>query len=169
MKARRLAALLTATVAVAVPAITGCTPLPGAPACSLLPDNNVWHADVSHLPVNRHSAAWLASTRAGSGLRIHPDFGGPYGIPYTTVAGSHPKVNVRFQYAGESDRGPYPLGSDIPIEGGSDRHALVVDRDTCTLYETYATARSGSGWTGGQRRDLQPAVQRPSSRRLDVS
>lgn len=149
MKVRRVAALFTATVALATPAIAGCTPLPGAPACSLLPDNDVWHANISHLPVNRNSAAWLASTGAGSGLHIHPDFGGPYGIPYTTVAGNHPKVTVRFQYADESDRGPYPLGSDIPIEGGSDRHALVVDRDTCTLYETYATARSGSGWTAG--------------------
>src|SRR5437660_579996 len=80
----------------------------------------------------------LASTNART-TYLHPDFGGPYGIPYTTVAGSHAKAAVQFDYADESDRVGYPLGADTPIEGGSDRHALVVDRDTCTLYETYAT------------------------------
>ena len=35
------------------------------------------------------------------------------------------------------------------IEGGSDRHAILVDRDACRLYELYALSRAGRGWTAG--------------------
>src|SRR5436309_12267995 len=117
-------------------------PPPGAPDCRVFPRNNVWHADVSCLPVNRHSKRWLASMDASSTL-LHPDFGPsggfPYGIPYTTVAGWHPKVRVHFTYASESDKGPYPFDGNTPIEGGKnaggDRHAIMIDRDHCVLYE----------------------------------
>jgi hypothetical protein len=93
--------------------------------------------------------------------RLHPDFGPsygeqpvPYGIPVTVVDGSHPKVPVAFDYADESDRVGYPLGADTRIEGGAtadgDRHALVVDRSTCRLYETWSTYRRADGhWTAG--------------------
>ncbi len=164
MKSRRLAATLVAVMAVAAPVTAACTPVPGAPNCYLLPDNNVWHADISKLPVNAHSAAWMASSGATTGLHIHPDFGGPYGIPFTTVSGTHPKVAVSFDYAGESDRVPYPLGSDTRIEAGSDAHALVVDRSTCKLYETYATANTARGWTAGSGAvyDLRSDALRPN-------
>jgi hypothetical protein len=164
MRARRIVPLLLAVVAVAAP-VAACTPIPGAPACSLLPDNNVWHADVSQLPVNVHSTAWLASSGATSGTKLHPDFGGPYGIPFTTVAGTHAKVPVTFDYASESDRVRYPLGSDTQIEpGGGDRHALIVARDSCKLYETYATAQTSSGWTAGSGAvyDLRSNALRPN-------
>ena len=159
MSVRRIALALAASVAVVAP-LAACVPAPApskagpskapakAVACTLLPSNNVWHADVSKLPVNSHSAAWLASSSAGSTL-LHPDFGGPYGIPFTTVSGTHPKVAVTFDYADESDRVGYPLGSDTVLEGGSDKHALLLDRDNCKLYETWDTAHSSSGWTAG--------------------
>ncbi len=124
----------------------------------MFPADNVWNADISQLPVNAHSAQWLASMNAGS-THLHPDFGSsgdpsaPYGIPYTVVTDAHPKVSVSFQYAGESDAGPYPFGPDTPIEGGQnasgDRHAIMVDASTCTLYELYAAQYSPSGSTAG--------------------
>jgi hypothetical protein len=87
---------------------------------------------------------------AASTTKLHPDFGAPpYGFPYNIVDNTHPKVSVSFQYAGESDPGPYPVGVDTLIESGSDRHALIVNRDTCTLYELYALTGSGSSWTAG--------------------
>src|SRR5882724_5107332 len=104
MKARRLAVTLVAVGAIAAPLTTACTPVPGAAGCYLFPDNNVWHADISKLPVNFHSAAWMASTGGTTGRLLHPDFGGPYGIPYTIVNGTHPKVAVTFDYADESNR-----------------------------------------------------------------
>jgi hypothetical protein len=91
---------------------------------------------------------------------LHPDFGahyngGPFGIPYVVVSGSTPGVNVSFDYADESDPGPYPIPRDAPIEGGvssgGDRHVLVIDRDHWTLYELFAAYPvSGSNdWTAG--------------------
>jgi hypothetical protein len=65
------------------------------------------------------------------------------------VGAGHAKVSVRFTYASESDPGPYPFGPDIPIEGGSDRHALVVDRSDCTLYELFAARWNGGNPTAG--------------------
>ena len=158
------AGLWPASVSVAVPP-------PGAPSCHVFPRNNVWHADISDLPVNKHSKQWLATMHAGSTF-LHPDFGPsggfPYGIPYTTVGGSHRRVHVKFQYASESDPGPYPFGPRTPIEGGQnakgDRHAIMIDRDRCILYELYnahysrrgSTAGSGAIWHLGSNR-LRPA------------
>ena len=132
--------------------------LPGT-SCPVFPASSHWHADVSRLPVHPRSYQWLSNMSADRDL--HPDFGSafgaqpvPYGIPFTVVRGSHAKVRVAFDYAGESDRVRYPLGSDTRIEGGrgadGDRHALVVDRSTCRLYETFATYRSAAGrWRAG--------------------
>jgi hypothetical protein len=123
-------------------------PVPGT-GCTLFPTDNAWHADVRSLPVHPRSGAWLASM-GGSG-RLHPDFGPagqgepPYGIPYTVVNGSKPKIAVEFQWPSQSDRDPYPLAADTPLEGGSDRHALIVDKDACRLYELYAV-----DWNGGR-------------------
>ena len=134
------------------------TPVPGAPNCPVFPSDNVWNTPVTNLPVNVHSAQWLASMNAGS-TNLHPDFGpsgdpsNPYGMPYTVVPSGHPFVNVTFQYASESDAGPYPFGPDTPIEGGAsssgDRHALMVDPSTCTLYELYDARYNPTGSTAG--------------------
>ncbi len=128
-------------------------PHPNAPGCPIFPANNVWHADVSSLPVHPRTGDWL-SAMGGTSRALHPDFGPsgqtlPYGIPYNIVAGSHEKVSVNFYYPDESDPGPYPLGSDTTIEMGSDRHALMLDRDTCVLYEVFDTSFNGSSWSGG--------------------
>jgi hypothetical protein len=150
---RRIASLL----ALLIPALLIG---PGAPAippptttCSVFPSDNVWHADITKLPVHARSAAWISSM-GGTGRHLHPDFGEsgeamPYGIPYTVVSSSHQKVSVDFQYADESDPGPYPFGSDTPIEGGSDRHAIMIDKSTCTLYELYDAQYSPGGSTAG--------------------
>jgi hypothetical protein len=65
------------------------------------------------------------------------------------VPGTQPRVPVSFHYDDESDPGPYPIPPDAPVEGGSDRHVLVLDRDRCVLYEMFDAERSGSGWAAG--------------------
>ena len=71
------------------------------------------------------------------------------------VPGTQPKVPVKFEYADESDPGPYPIPRDAPIEGGEksqgDRHILVIDRDHGRLYELFATRppSGGKGWEAG--------------------
>ena len=123
-------------------------PVPGT-SCDVFPANNVWHTDVSSLPVHPQGAEWLDSMEAGT-TELHPDFGPPdYGIPYNVVTNATPKVDVKFRYARESDRRRYPLTKRTPIEGGSDRHALMVNRDTCTLYELFAVRWKGGHPTAG--------------------
>lgn len=151
-------AILSVVLGGAASAQPTSRPIPGT-SCPNFPADSWWHADVSKLPVHARSAQWMA--RMSSNRKLHPDFGPsygelpvPYGIPITVVAGSHPKVRVQFQYASESDRVLYPLGSDTKVEGGQwtsgDRHTVVVDRDTCQLYETWATRKlAGNKWAAG--------------------
>src|SRR5712692_10438572 len=44
--------------------------------------------------------------------------GAPNGIPYVVVTADQPLVPILFQYADESDPGPYPIPVDAPVEGG---------------------------------------------------
>jgi hypothetical protein len=123
--------------------------LPGARACPIFPATNPWNERVDKLPVAANSAAMIAAI--GLDSPVHPDFGSfsGYGIPYTVVGKATKKVHVSFQYADESDRGPYPLPAHPRIEAGSDHHVLLVDRDTCTLYELYDATHQGSSWKAG--------------------
>jgi hypothetical protein len=122
------------------------TPVP-AP-CPLFPASNVWNRDISGLPVATNSATLIASIGLNAGL--HPDFSaGGYGIPYNVVSPSTPRSSVSFQWAGESDAGPYPIPANPLIEGGSDRHLLMWDKTECKLYELYAATRNGSSWSAG--------------------
>jgi len=148
--------VLLAVLALAIPVFTGVAtsaPLPTAPNCAIFPSDNWWNVRVDSLPVAANSNAILSTIGLSTGL--HPDFGSglwngsPIGIPITTVAGTQAKVNVAFTYASESDAGPYPIPSNVQIEGGSDRHALIVDRDHCKLYELYALQKKGKQWKAG--------------------
>jgi hypothetical protein len=93
--------------------------------------------------------------------RLHPHIGPsggyPYGIPYTIVTRKHRLVRIHFHYASQSDKGPYTFGAGTPIEGGKnaggDRHAIMVNKKTCVLYELFnarysrhPTATSGAIW-----------------------
>ena len=80
--------------------------------------------------------------------------GGPIGIPITRVGANQPPVAVDFRYASESDPGPYPIPANVRIEGGrqasGDRHAIVLQKSTCTLYEVFDAQPNGDGtWSGG--------------------
>jgi len=137
--------------------------LPGT-SCQVFPSDNVWNTDISRMPVNVHSAAWLSSTGATAGRLLHPDFGGPpYGIPFNLVHTSHATTNFTFQYATESDPGSYPYGSDLVREAPTDSHLLSVDQDTCKLYETWATDYNGPSTAGsGAIFDLHSNQLRPA-------
>lgn len=123
--------------------------LPGAPKCPIFPANNAWNRDVSALPVAANSATLIASI--GLDRPLHPDFSnaGGYGIPFNIVGRTQRKVRVGFEYADESDRGPYPIPLRPRIENGSDRHLIVIDRDTCRLYELFAARKVGGTWRAG--------------------
>jgi hypothetical protein len=151
---------LAATFAVALVAIGAAQALrlPGARRCPVFPVSNPWNARVDALPVAADSDALVASI--GATASVHADFGsglwdgGPIGIPITYATKTTPRMRVRFDYADESDRGPYPIPKTVAIEGGrgsaGDRHALIVDSSSCKLYELYALyPTAGGGWKAG--------------------
>jgi len=122
---------------------------------------------VDQAPVDPASSALIASIGAAEAL--HADFGadwdgGPFGIPYVVVSGTQKRVPMRFDYADESDPGPYPIPPGPPIEKGSDHHILVVDRDHWKLYETWDSTRDGQGWRCGSGAvfDLSSNALRPA-------
>jgi hypothetical protein len=152
-------------LAIGLTTLSGVPPAVGAPVpgttCRVLPRNNIWNTRVDALPVNPNSDTWLATMNAST-TNLHPDFGGPpYGYPFAVVDNSHPTVSVDFHYAGESDPGPYPFGPDIPIEPASDRHAFMINSDTCVLYELYA-----ADWNGGNPKAGSGAIFDLGSNRL---
>jgi hypothetical protein len=131
--------------------------LPGAPRCPLFPASNAWNQRVDTLPVAADSSQLIASMGTTTGL--HPDFGSglyngqPIGIPFDVVSKKTPRSRVTFDYADESDKVAYPIPPTVHIEGGraadGDRHALLLDRDTCRLYELYALYPKAGGWKAG--------------------
>ena len=132
------------------------TASPTINGCPLFPPDNPWNTDISKYPIHPNSVNFINSI--GADLPLHPDFGAiwqgaPNGIPYVVVKGDQPKVPVVFEYAHESDPGPYPIPDDAPIEGGphgkADRHILVIDADSCKLYELWHAVRTENGWKAG--------------------
>jgi hypothetical protein len=127
-------------------------PVPGT-TCTVFPGDNIWNTDISSLPVDPRSGTWL-KTMAAATTNLHPDFGKPpYGLPFAVVDNSHPVTTVKFLYADESDPGPYPFGPDIPLEQGSDHHALMINKDTCTLFEIF-----DANWNNGRPRGGSGAI-----------
>jgi len=128
-------------------------------ARTVFPADNAWNTDISAEPVDPNSTT-LINSCGGATKRVHPDFGtvwdgAPNGIPYILVSGAQAKVAVSFDYADESDPGPYPIPADAPIEGGAtssgDRHVLVVDADAWKLYELFDAhpENGGKSWHAG--------------------
>ena len=148
---------------------------PTLAGCPVFPANNVWNAPVDRLAVDPRSAAYVAAI--GAQRTMHPDFGagiwppetgGPIGIPFIDVPAGQARVEVSFRYADESDPGPYPIPAGAPIEGGpnsaGDRHVLVVERETCRLYELFDARRQPNGsWQAGSGAvfDLRSNALRP--------
>lgn len=141
--------------------------------CQIFPADNPWNTDISKAPVDPNSAPLIASI--GADTTLHPDFGtmwqgAPNGIPYVVVPSSQSRVKVSFQYADESDPGPYPIPKDAPIEGGpngtGDRHVLVLVRQECKLYELFnAFIQPDGSWKAGSGAifDLSSNKRRPDT------
>jgi len=141
-------------------------------SCPITPDTSPWRRDISQLPVHPRSEQ-IKRNIGGGGM--HPDFAGSegegarrvwYGIPFVSVdTRTTPslltRVTIRPEgYEDESDPGLYPIPADAPVEGAypgcslstcrGDRHVLVVDQATCTLYELYVAEYSAGRWSADQ-------------------
>src|SRR4051794_15391523 len=130
--------------------------------CMVFPASNPWNQRVDGDTVRPGSDAMVRAI--GTGDPVHPDFGsGGIGIPFQVVSKGAKKPRVGFEYADESDKGPYPIPAKPKLEGGSDRHMILVQRDSCRLYELFAATRR-RGCPRSRRRatlDPQPTPVRP--------
>ena len=145
----------------------------GAPTingCPIFPADNIWNTPIDSLPVDFQSDVYINTI--GRRIGMHADFGsglwdgGPIGIPYNVVRGTQAKVAVTFDYANESDPGPYPIPTGALREWGSDHHILIVDRDNAVLYELYAAEPQADGsWHAGSGAifDLRSHALRPDT------
>ena len=161
-----LSLTLSLSLSLVAPSVNGVArraPVPGS-TCQVFPPDNAWRIDVSKLPVHAKNDVWRRTTHARSTM-LHPDFGAPpYGMPYAVVDDSTPTEQIDFGYADESDDVEYPLTASTPLEGGSDRHALIINSDTCVLYELWNTDWNSGNPTAGSgavfdlgSNDLRPA------------
>jgi hypothetical protein len=148
------------------------TPVTTPSGCQIFPTDNPWNTRVDALPPSDDSEAYIGSI--GSAGALHADFGttyagAPNGIPYVLVDASVAPVDVVFRYDDESDRGPYPIPPDAPVEGGpqgdGDRHVIALDTDTCQLYELFDAhpVDGGTSWQAGSGAifDLSSNALRP--------
>src|SRR5213078_3312468 len=117
-------------------------------ALEVFPPDNPWNLVVEDWPLHPRSTKIVASVGADKPFRYNPDMG------FVLVPPDQKKVEVKLVgYPGESDKGPFPVPDNTPIEGwpsnyqrsstksqatlddvqrdrlkeGGDRHALVVD------------------------------------------
>jgi hypothetical protein len=137
----------------APPVVTGCqifpTPPPSGPT-----GNNWWNQDISTYPLDPNSANYIKALPGN----LHPDFGHEsyYGIPFNVVPADQPKVPIIItNYPSSSNPGPYPIPPNAQVEGGrdstGDRHVLVLQKGTCTLYEMWRAfpVNGGTSWKAG--------------------
>lgn len=170
--------MAASTPAAYFPAVYHTSGGPFIAGCPVFPGDNVWNTRVDTLPVHPQSSAYISSI--GSTSRMHADFGSgewppgsgaPIGIPFIVVPNTQPRVPIHYTAFGdESDPGPFPIPRSAPIEGGpgsdGDRHVLVINRNTCELFELYAAypqadgsweADSGAKYTLTTNGPLRPA------------
>ncbi|HTU81369.1 MAG TPA: hypothetical protein VMF61_04520 [Candidatus Acidoferrales bacterium] len=129
------------------PVVAGCQmfPAPGSTPAG----EDWWNVDVSNYPLDPKSGTYVASLPGN----LHPDFGHEayYGIPFNVVPANQPKVPVHFvNYPSSSNPGPYPIPPDAQVEGqplyhSGDRHLLVLQQGTCTLYEMWEAVEEDGG------------------------
>jgi len=141
----------------------------------IFPADNAWNQDISASQVDPNSTPIIANF---STSKVKADFGSglwdnaPIGIPFVVVCGSQPKAAVTFRanandgnYGSESDKGPYPIPANAPIEGNGqgDSHVIVVDKDNDILYELYNASVSNGKWSAssGAIFDLKSDKLRP--------
>ena len=152
-------------------------------ALQVFPVDNPWNTDVSKWPVHPNSKNLIAAIGADKPLRHNQD------MNFILVPPDQKKIDAKIAYPDESDKGPYPIPDNTPIEGWpafykqnpnlknvsfddlqrgknseeGDRHAIVVDPSNRMLYEFFQAKKTDNGWTANQASifDLKSNKLRP--------
>jgi hypothetical protein len=124
--------------------------------------NSGWNQDISTAAVDSRSPAWIDNLRNTVDRRFRnvyapsttDGWGTQWeGMPYHVVGQNQPRVEVRFpagaSYPDDADPGPYPIPAYPRVQGtfgpgdqvnyavDGDKHILVIDKDSCLLYELW--------------------------------
>jgi hypothetical protein len=149
-------------------------------ALEIFPPDHPLNLLVEDWPVHPNSARIVESVGEDKPLRYNPDMG------YVLVPPDQSRVEVRVvQYPAESDRGPFPVPDNTPIEGWpvsydrggrsisledlqrnrrherGDRHGIVVDPVNRQLYEFFVMRRTDQGWEAAQASHFNLATGKP--------
>lgn len=144
-------------------------------ALQVFPLDSPWNEDISLRPVDPASEQMIAGIGADKKLAYNLD------MSFILVPPHQKKLPVKLvAYPDESDKGPYPIPDEIPIENwpldgrpladaqrakeAGDRHALVVDPVHGMLYEFYQARKTDEGWQAACEAtfDLKTNKQRPA-------
>ncbi len=142
-------------------------PGPRLGGCAVFPPDNPWNQEIATAALHPLSQQIIAQIQSGPSKALHPDFGEnqSYGIPFVVVPASQPLVTVTYNaYGDESDPGPFPIPPDAQVEDSSDGHVLVLQQQTCQLYELFAASLQTDGsWVAasGAHFDLTTGALRP--------
>ncbi len=136
-------------------------------ALEVYPPDNAWNLVIENWPLHPNSQKIVGSIGADKPLRYNPD------MSFILVPPNQKKISVKLvTYPDESDKGPYMVPENIPIEGwpalymrdpkfkevtlvdvprekqneNNDRHAIVVDPTNRMLYEFYQLKMVDGGW-----------------------
>jgi hypothetical protein len=153
-------------------------------ALEVLPPDNPWNLLIEDWPLHPNSKAMIESVGIEKVFRYNPDMG------FVLVPQNQKKVPVKLTaYPAESDPGPYPVPTRVPIEGwpayfrrepdkvdltiedvmrgkpnlDADRHGIIVDPVSRKLYEFYRLTKTDKGWSADQASifDLASNKNRP--------
>ena len=160
-------------------------------AMQVMPRDNAWNEDISHRPLLSNSSAMIAqiiSDLATNRRTLRPF----YEMNYVLVPDNQPRITIPFfNYPDESDldggtfpNGNYPIPPNLPIETwprgtgnltleqwqqdvnntGGDRHAIMVAPGAGSIWETWLTRLTQSGWeaSNGAKFDLNSNAMRPA-------
>jgi len=153
-------------------------------ALEVYPPDNAWNLVVEDWPLHTNSQKIIASIGPNKPFRYNTDMG------FILVPPNQKKIDLKLvSYPDESDKGPFPIPDNIPIEGwpvtytrnpkfkgvtlddvqqdklkeNGDRHAIVVDPTNRMLYEFYQLKKVDRGWQAACEAtfDLKSNILRP--------
>ena len=133
-------------------------------ALEVFPPDNPWNLVIADWPVHPDSKKLVAAIGADKPFRHNTDMG------FVLVPAAENKIHLKsIAYADESDKGPFPVPDNVPIEGwplsykgqtldavqrknegDADRHAIVVDPVNRMLCEFYQMRKTDAGWQAAQ-------------------
>ncbi len=123
----------------------------------IFPRDNPWNEDIAQRPVAENSKRIIARIGPAKRLAYNLD------MAFIIVPADQKKLSIKFSgYPDESDKGPFPIPDNAPIEGwplngkeldayqreggNEDRHMIVVDPSANRLHELYQARRIDGGW-----------------------